>query len=574
MGFINKGYKKILVMAALACCGCEGFLPIGTEQIDLPSVQTIEQLNEKANNILIARCNSCHGSESTALGGINYIHNATALIANEWIVPGSAGESRLFESIVNGSMPPNQTMAPDEIDTIREWIRNGAQSPTPANMDNEPRTYQAMLQLISNDINEMVDAGIDTRNQRYFILSHFDTQNISLAQIKQNQLAITKLVNSLSWEAGLATPVRVQNSQLILRYDISRLGWNQAKWQAIEELYPYSLDVTPARPALLTENLLTQLNTIKTATGTTIPIVRGDWFAHAGANPGLYHELLEIPENILDLETRLGINVINNINTQNIVRAGFQNSNVSTSNRLMERHETQFGSYWKSYDFANNTSISNIFLFPVGPNLSSLQFTETERFVHAGGEIIFNLPNGLQAYALTDSSDNRIDEAPITIVQDPQRPSKVVTNGISCISCHAQGMNRNYDDVRNFVIANAANFSALTVTAVTATHANDTLLNSLFDEDDERFQSAMRTLAGNAVYGEPVGPAYYTYASRMNLTQTARELEISDTQLRAAIELSPELRLILGELLLVDGRITREFFEQNFYNIYRLTHLP
>ena len=64
------------------------------------------------------------------------------------------------------------------------------------------------------------------------------------------------------------------------------------------------------------------------------------------------------------------------------------------NNRVVERHASRYGAYWKSYDFAGNTGTQNIFTHP-------LDFTQD------GGEIIFNLPNGLQGYLIVDASGER-----------------------------------------------------------------------------------------------------------------------------------------------------------------------
>ena len=66
-------------------------------------------------------------------------------------------------------------------------------------------------------------------------------------------------------------------------------------------------------------------------------------------------------------------------------------------------NSTSFGAYWRSYDFATNAGKQNIFTHPL-------------TFTPSGGEIIFNLPNGLQGYLLVDGRGSRIDDAPIAIV--------------------------------------------------------------------------------------------------------------------------------------------------------------
>ena len=87
-------------------------------------------------------------------------------------------------------------------------------------------------------------------------------------------------------------------------------------------------------------------------------------------------------------------------------RAGFSESKVSSNNRVVERHTSSYGAYWKSYDFAGSVGKQNIFVHPIS-------------FVHDGGEVVFSLPNGLQAYYLSDSKSNRLDVAPIDIVSNP-----------------------------------------------------------------------------------------------------------------------------------------------------------
>ena len=66
----------------------------------------------------------------------------------------------------------------------------------------------------------------------------------------------------------------------------------------------------------------------------------------------------------------------------------------------------------------------------------------------AGGEIIFSLPNGLQAYMLTDQKGNRLNEGPINIVQDESQKDFLVRNGVSCMGCHSSGMIKVNDDIR------------------------------------------------------------------------------------------------------------------------------
>src|SRR5206468_705155 len=97
---------------------------------------------------------------------------------------------------------------------------------------------------------------------------------------------------------------------------------------------------------------------------------------------------------------------------ERIARAGFPRSGVSGQNRMVERHDAHGTSgsayYWKSYDFKPANGRGKLTRFPLGP----LDLFEKGRhpyanqaFAHDGGEIIFGLPNGLQAYLLVDGQD-------------------------------------------------------------------------------------------------------------------------------------------------------------------------
>src|SRR5204862_5662783 len=180
-------------------------------------------------------------------------------------------------------------------------------------------------------------------------------------------------------------------------------------------------------------------------TGSEDAAVRADWFAATASRPPLYHELLQLPATDRALERLLQVDVPGDIQDDNIMRAGFNDSGVSKNNRLLSRHDAAYGAFWRSYDFANNTGRQNLFENPLGPNAGATSFQA------AGGEMIFHLPNGLQAYMLIDAKGQRIDKGPIEIVADPRRPDQRVETGISCLSCHARGLLFQADQIRGHV---------------------------------------------------------------------------------------------------------------------------
>ena len=243
---------------------------------------------------------------------------------------------------------------------------------------------------------------------------------------------------------------------LVFAVDIESLGWSRDHWRAIRTKYPYALgfgnlDDTKLRD--LDADIL-QL----TENAEPLSAIRADWFQAIATQPPLYHSILfdlSLPElrqrptdptrpanpkrmTALDLERHLGINVAQTLleaNERLVARAGFTPSGVSGQNRLVERHVTKYGAYWKSYDFKGNNRRAILSQFPLGPALPNHPFPALA-FEHDGGEIVFHLPNGLQGYLLIDGRDNRVDAGPIEVVSDALKTSgtPAIVSGLSCIA--------------------------------------------------------------------------------------------------------------------------------------------
>ena len=160
-----------------------------------------------------------------------------------------------------------------------------------------------------------------------------------------------------------------------------------------------------------------------------------------------------------------------------VVRAGVRASGVSRNNRVVERHDSAFGAYWKSYDFATSQGEQNIFTNPL-------------RLRPDGGEMVFNLPNGMQAYYIADRDGKRIDSAPIEIVSDRNHPDDpVVRNGISCMGCHYAGMKTFKDEVRPVIQASTA--STFDRSTALALYPPQETVDKLVQRDAERFSGAI-----------------------------------------------------------------------------------
>jgi formylglycine-generating enzyme required for sulfatase activity len=275
--------------------------------------------------------------------------------------------------------------------------------------------------------------------------------------------------------------------------------------------------------------------------GTELVVVRADWFAFAASRPPLYHDLLGLPGSDgghgadLVLEKELGVDVSANILARrNVARAGIRDkqSGVSQHNRLIERHERRTGHYyWKSYDFQDSVGPSNLVLRPLGPSSVELPANQIDFvFSHAGGEIIFDLPNGLQGYLLVDADGRRLDDGPAKIVYDRDNSAEVVgqiTNGISCIACHAGGINPKLDQIRD---------GALKVLPRTlrdefeALYPPNDAMARLQESDRARFRAAMRKIDPNHACDdslcEPVRQMSVRFLENLTFERAAAEFGV------------------------------------------------
>ena len=332
-------------------------------------------------------------------------------------------------------------LPPQSIEAIRRWIVAGA--PDWAAASTSDRRFISPSEVftsIETHLNTL--SAFDRAFARYFTLAHLYNAGEPTGILQEYRKALYKLVNSLSWGLDVINPIPIDPQATIFYIDLRHYEWDvNDAWSKIEEEYPYHIAFDA--PAQL--GLRNQLGRLQTQMKTDVPSVHIDWFIATASTPPLYHDLLSLPLTDRELETRLEVDVARNlINAPGVRvwRAGFNNSGVSNNNRVVERHTSRYGAYWKSYDFAGSVGTQNIFTHPLN-------------FTHDGGEAIFNLPNGLQGYYLVNASGFRLDEAPINIVSNPAASDPTVRNGLSCIGCHTEGMKTLEDQVRSVIESNA-----------------------------------------------------------------------------------------------------------------------
>ena len=403
-----------------------------------------DDLAQQAYAIFEQNCLNCHGEHGQFTEEI--IIERTALIETGAVVPREPGASELYQRLIEKRlerrMPLGQPpLTPAAIDTIRRWILAGAPNWADTTESDSPFiTPKKMLETIEKHVNSL--APFDRTYARYFTMTHLYNAGETAEALHAYQRALSKLVNSLSWGRNVINPRPIDPEETIFYIDLRDYEWEIGtnRWTQIEAEYPYEIDFNAPTQTTLRE----KLTNLREALNCEVPFVHVDWFLATASLPPLYHDILDLPQTDRELETRLEVNVVENLRNaagKRVWRAGFNDSGVSNNNRVVERHDSRYGAYWKSYDFAGSVGTQNVFTHPLS-------------FTHDGGEIVFNLPNGLQAYYLADAGGRRLDAAPINIVRNLAASDPTVRNGLSCIGCHTEGMKTFEDQVRGVVEQN------------------------------------------------------------------------------------------------------------------------
>jgi serine/threonine-protein kinase len=455
---------------------------------------------QKAAEVLTKYCYRCHGENGSKEGGFSYVLDQSQLLARKKVLPGDAAGSKLFKKVKRKEMPPpdevtDPNLLPTDADVaaLEKWIQAGA-PPFPAATKAVRGgfiTTKEMLTAIRDHLRNKVRSE-DRPFQRYYSLTHlYNNPKVPPEKLPLYRAALSKLVNSLSWGEAMVLPTQVDAEGTIYAVDLRRLGWDGKLWQSVLEVYPYGMTYDTDAD----EGMRDLAKELAFLSGTPLPYLRADWFVATASRPPLYHTLLRLPNNARDIETFLGVDLERHFQNNTLVRAGFVKSGVSNNNRLVERHDARYGAYWRSYDFKSNEGTSNLLKFPLGPSFAGNSFLK-QAFEQAGGELIWNLPNGLQGYLLIDAKDKRIEKGPPDVVSDLSQSSGTteIVTGLSCMGCHKQGMISDgwRDEVR---ASRTVTDQALIKVQQLFVEKDD--MDKLLKQDEKRFMDALDLATGS-----------------------------------------------------------------------------
>ena len=526
--------------------------------LGINTAQAQDTLGQQAYAILENKCLNCHGTGGSFTENL-LIADRDQLISSGSVVPNDPAASQLYQRLISTDtakrMPLGQpALSTQAIATIQQWITEGAPDWT-VEQEINFITTDVMLNTIQTHLATL--ESYERPYARYFSLTHLYNAGETDENLQAYRNALSKLVNSLSWGHDIIKPHSINPTQTLLYIDLRHYEWDEWDtrdnvWERIEQDYPYTIEFNSETEA----DQLEKLTQLRQDTESTVPFIHADWFLATASLPPLYHDLLRLPDTDRALEEQLGIDVQRNIQQSpgiRVARAGIVDSGVSENNRVVERHTSVYGAYWKSYDFAGSVGAQNIRTHPL-------------TFQHDGGEIVFNLPNGLQAYYISDDKGNRIDKAPTDIVSNPAASDPAVRNGLSCIGCHTQGM-KTFKDVMRTTIELTEN-PTYDKTQALRLYVGQDKMDTFLEQDTEKYRQALVKATGHGFEDiEPVHRAHEVFEQPLDAVNAAAALGLKTEALEQHIRVKQSLQNLGLTTLLSGGTINRDAWTAQFTDI-------
>jgi len=514
-------------------------------------------LGQQVKGIIEQNCAQCHANGAKS-GDMDYITDFESLVKNKKIVPGVKEDSQLYNRMLQQSMPPafqrEQRPTFQQIDQVGQWI-DELPGLVADKCDPLPlMTSDEQIAAMADDV-----AKLDSEDQpftRYLTVSYSSNAGDCGRTLDRQRYALMKGINSVSTETSIGNPQPIDKNNLIYRIDIRDYNWDRAidlkddgtilfndAWDAIIDGVD-NLGFAIAYTGDDADRLVAD-------TGTAIPFIPVNAFIQATEEGDLYYSLIGGKANLFDFELNvLKIDTKAEIADDNLMRAGFVNSGVSKQERVLNRFDSNLAggySYWISFDFdggLGNGTINGVTNgFEINVANESI-FDDPLEFAFAGGEAIFNLPNGIQAYYVAAANGTRLAEAPIGVVVDPAQNNGLVVNGASCPSCHNAGMIPFTDDVKRYVEKNKTDFDNDTYESVLEQYPADTVFQAQTARDSAIHVTAVEKAGVPKGTPDPISRVYLDFQlGNVTTKLAAGELHVTqDELLKNLSDLDPRLQ--------------------------------
>jgi mono/diheme cytochrome c family protein len=428
--------------------------------------------------------------------------------------------------------PIGEDMTAADVQAVRDWIQDLPAFKPGACPGRPPITPAASTATVEAFIAALPPE--KAKNTRFVSLANLYNTCATYPELNGYREAVTRVINSLSWKPE---PVRLETidpERTILKFDLSDAGWVDAHWEKLVQAYPHA-----GGPTLRTSDSANR------KTGSTVPVVRGDWFAATAMTPPLYHSLLGLPARFANLQRILNTDRDANIKAGLSRRAAIAESTITRAGRIAERHPTKEGSLWISYDFAGSEGRQNVTTHPLGPAAPP---GNRAAFKHDLARALFTMPNGFIGFALNDPAGDRLDRSPAQIDRDLVGWAAGSGNGLACAGCHIKGPLNVRDEVRATVETPEKPGDKPVPKdlreAVLALYPTEADFQSLVDDDHQRHRKAMRNAGLNpdlTVHGmEPMTALARQYQKDASIGAMSAETGLSVDDLLQRFADAPE----------------------------------
>jgi mono/diheme cytochrome c family protein len=502
-----------------------------------------------AENVLAANCGQCHGpnlTPQTAQAGMNYINDIDKLVETGKIVPLNSAGSRVIQRMTRGEMPPVSSGLPAvtdaDINTVSQYIDNPRfwpdYAPTGGNCTDKGQVvdFDELFQEVNDDLRKA-----DSQDRvffRYVSLTNRFTAGQCVEALDKDRQGLSKMVNMLSIDARVRTPVPVNADETLYRIDLRDLQWDRAisvegqnfndVWEAIAANNPYAVEFTGD-----------DADDAKADAATAFPVQFADQMMDVAVIGNLYYAIINVDVaqtlgNFVSVD--LGVDVDQNtLDIKDQIRAGTTKSRISRQDRVVERHDLgagRAGVLWESFDFndAQNESI----------------FADPFNFNEGGREIIFTQPNGLMAFAIADANGAFAEDSDILL--DTQQNNFRAITSISCSSCHSTGFIPVVDEVGPTTLANARalELNRDEIEQLQEIYPSATEFASIVSADSSQFyQSALDRLKLPTKGGDPVSGLFLRFDKDLALADAAGDLGLTPKELQNDLRLlNPELQVL------------------------------
>lgn len=523
------------------------------------STSELELARASAENVLRVNCGQCHGPQlnaASARAGMNFIDDMDELVNQGKVIPLDSANSPVVSRMTEGSMPPlgNEGPRPSErdINLVAEFVDNPLFWPEyrpAASCEGQLFTFDELYRAAAVDLRGQDDD--DRPFLRYITLTNRYNAGACAETLDRERFAVIKLVNMLSTRASIGQPEPIDEAKLIYRIDMRDYNWDRDidvdgnnfrdGWEAIIAQSPYAIPFVGD-----------QANTLREDAETDVPIMNADALLDVAALGNLYYALIGVDVNqSLDdfVLNDLGIDVQDNIDDGDAVRAGTTRSAISREDRVVERHEIgrRVGAYWQSFDFSSDQEGESIFTDPFG-------------FNQGGTEAIFTLPNGLLGFLIADENGSIVPESDLLL--DTFQDDFVARTSVSCSNCHAQGYNMVTDEVRPFVFGNRRRFQRDDFEAVEDIYLDPAAFAEVIEADSAYFKTSLERAGLPSTGGDPVASTYLRFNVELDLAQAAGELGVTPEELDDELNLL-DPRLAVLEQATVDREVFTDTFEES-----------